>query len=93
MQVEDCIRIAHMIEAPRDALGFIAGRARVDLDTKRMLLFAPVRAVEIIGEAASKVSDETRSAHAGTPWKAIIGMRNRLVHAYFDIDADISGLR
>jgi len=54
-----------------------------------MLLFALVRAVEVIGEAASKVSDETRMAHAGIPWKAIIGMRNRLVHAYFDIDPDI----
>jgi len=89
MQDEDRIRIGHMIEAAEEALGFIAGRTRVDLDTNRMLLFALVRAVEIIGEAANKVSDETRSASADIPWKAIIGMRNRLVHAYFDIDADI----
>lgn len=89
MQDEDRIRIGHMIEAAEDVLGFAAGRTRADLDTDRMLLFALVRAVEIIGEAASKVSDEMRSAHAGIPWKAIIGMRNRLVHAYFDIDADI----
>jgi uncharacterized protein with HEPN domain len=45
--------------------------------------------LKIIGEAASKISAETRSAHAEIPWKAIIGMRNRLVHAYFDIDASI----
>ncbi|MFZ1536395.1 MAG: DUF86 domain-containing protein [Chromatiaceae bacterium] len=89
MQDEDRIRIGHMIEAAEDVLGFAAGRTRADLDTDRMLLFALVRAVEIIGEAASKVSDEMRSAHAGIPWKAIIGMRNRLVRAYFDIDADI----
>ena len=89
MRDEDRIRIGHMIEAAEDALGFVAGRTRSDLDTNRMLLFALVRAVEIIGEAANKVSDETRSASADIPWKAIIGMRNRLVHAYFDIDADI----
>jgi uncharacterized protein with HEPN domain len=89
MRDEDRIRIGHMIEAAEDALGFVAGRTRADLATDRMLLFALVRAVEIIGEAASKVSDETRSAHAGIPWKAVIGMRNRLVHAYFDIDAAI----
>ncbi len=89
MQDEDRFRIGHMIEAAEDALGFIADRTRADLDTNRMLLFALVRAVEIIGEAASKVSDETRNAHAGIPWKAIIGMRNRLIPAYFDIDADI----
>lgn len=54
-----------------------------------MLLFAVVRAVEIIGEAASKVSAETRTAHRGIPWSAIIGMRNRLVHAYFEINTDV----
>lgn len=54
-----------------------------------MLLFAVTRAIEIVGEAASKISDETRSAHGGIPWKAIVGMRNRLVHAYFDINADV----
>ena len=54
-----------------------------------MLVFAIVRALEIIGEAASKISEETRSAHGAIPWKAIIGMRNRLVHAYFDIDVRI----
>jgi uncharacterized protein with HEPN domain len=48
-----------------------------------------VRAIEIIGEAASKVSEETRRAHAEIRWKAIIGMHNRLVHADFDVDADI----
>jgi uncharacterized protein with HEPN domain len=89
MQDEDRIRVGHMVEAAEHALGFVAGRTRSDLDTDRMLLFALVRAVEIIGEAASKVSDKTRNAHAEIPWKAIIGMRNRLMHAYFDIDADI----
>jgi uncharacterized protein with HEPN domain len=89
MQDEDRIRIGHMIEAAEDALRFIADRSRSDLDTDRMLLFALVRAVEIIGEAVTKVSDETRIAHPGIPWKSVIGMRHRLVHAYFDIDADI----
>jgi uncharacterized protein with HEPN domain len=89
MRDEDRVRVRHMIEAAESALQFVAGRARPDLDTDRMLLFAVVRAVEIIGEAASKVSAETRAAHASIPWGAIIGMRNRLVHAYFEIDADV----
>lgn len=54
-----------------------------------MLLFALVRAIEIIGEAAAKVSSTTRDAHPDIPWKAIIAMRNRLIHAYFDINTDI----
>lgn len=54
-----------------------------------MLRFALVRAIEIFGEAASKVSADTQRAHSSIPWKPIVGMRNRLVHAYFDIDTDI----
>lgn len=48
-----------------------------------------VRAIEIIGEAAGKVSAEVRAASPAIPWQAIVGMRNRLVHAYFDVDIDI----
>ena len=86
MRTEDAVRLRHMIEAAESAAQFVAGRSRADLDTDRMLLFAVVRAIEIIGEAASKLSDELRAAHPAIPWRAIIGMRNRLIHAYFDID-------
>jgi uncharacterized protein with HEPN domain len=54
-----------------------------------MLLFALLRAIEIIGEAAAKVSPETRSSAPAVPWIGIIAMRNRLIHAYFEIDRDI----
>ena len=53
-----------------------------------MLLFALVRAIEIVGEAASKVSAPAREC-ISIPWASVIGMRNRLAHAYFDIDRDI----
>lgn len=89
MRVEDRVRVRHMIEAAESALQFVDGRTRPDLDSDRMLLFAVVRAVEIIGEAASKVSTETRTSHANIPWGAIVGMRNRLVHAYFEIDTAV----
>ena len=78
-----------MIDAAESAMNFVAGRQRGDLESDRMLQFALVRAIEILGEAASKVTVETRTANAGIPWNAIISMRNRLVHAYFDIDTDI----
>ena len=89
MRVEDRVRVRHMIEAAESALQFVDGRTRPDLDSDRMLLFAVVRAVEIIGEAASKVSTETRTSHPNIPWGAIVGMRNRLVHAYFEIDTAV----
>ena len=52
-------------------------------------MFALVRAAEIIGEAASKVSDETRRTMPSVPWQQIVSMRNRLIHAYFVIERDI----
>jgi uncharacterized protein with HEPN domain len=89
MRPDDAVRIRHMIEAAESAQRFIAERQCTDLDTDQMLLFALVRAVEIIGEAASKISPEMRRAAPSVPWSAITAMRNRLIHAYFDIDHKI----
>jgi uncharacterized protein with HEPN domain len=66
-----------------------AGRERIDFETDQMLVFAVIRALEIFGEAASKVSNEFQQAHSHIPWHAIVGMRNRLIHVYFDIDHDV----
>jgi uncharacterized protein with HEPN domain len=59
------------------------------LKSNLMLRFALVRAAEIFGEAASKVSVETRASAPSIPWREIVSMRNRLIHAYFDIDHDV----
>jgi uncharacterized protein with HEPN domain len=89
MLAEDRVRLRHMVEAGESAVQFVAGHQRADLDEDRMLLFALVRAIEVLGEAASKISEETQATHAGIPWRAIIGMRNRLIHAYFEINTEI----
>ena len=54
-----------------------------------MLMLSLTRLLEIIGEAANGVSESFREEHKDIPWKKIIGMRNRLIHGYFDIDPDI----
>ncbi len=89
LPANDGVRLRHMIEAAESALSFIAGRNRADLDHDPMLLFALLRAVEVVGEAASKVSAKGRAAMPALPWKQMVAMRNRLVHAYFDIDTEI----
>ena len=78
-----------MIEAAERALEFVKGRQRADLDTDSMLCLAVTRAVEIVGEAAAQVSDAGRGELRDVPWTQIVGMRNRLVHAYFDINRQI----
>jgi len=89
MRPEDRTRIRHMMEAAETVTEFIAGRRREDLEGDRMLLFAVVRAIEILGEAASKVSAEARAAAPDIPWSNIVSMRHRLIHGYFDIDTTI----
>jgi uncharacterized protein with HEPN domain len=89
MQNEDLIRIHHIYEAAEEIVGYVSKTRREDLDTNRMLLHSLVRCIEIIGEAASKVSKETQSSLSAIPWADIVAMRNRIVHAYFDINKSI----
>ena len=88
MLAEDRVRLRHMVEAAESAVQFILGRQRTALDEDRVLLFALVHAVEVLGEAASRISEETRTTHTSIPWRAIVGMRNRLIHAYFEINTE-----
>jgi uncharacterized protein with HEPN domain len=89
MPKDDRARIGHMLQAAREIAGFLKGRKRADLDSDRLLLLALVKEVEIIGEAAMQTTEETRAKHPTLPWKEMAGMRNRLIHAYFDINRDM----
>ena len=89
MNAPDRIRLQHMRDAATEARSFVRGRTRGDLDADRMLLRALVKDIEIIGEAASRVSSEAQEACPQLPWVDIIGMRNRLIHAYFDVNLDL----
>jgi uncharacterized protein with HEPN domain len=86
---KDRIRLRHMLDATREALAYVETRSRADLDGETMLLRALVSCIGIVGEAAAHVSEETRSQMTEVPWRAIIGMRNRLIHGYFDINKDV----
>lgn len=89
MHEDDNIRLRHILDAGKEALAFSSGKTRKDLNTNRMLVHSLVRVIEIIGEAASKVSDDLKGSHPEIPWADIVGMRNHLIHAYFDVDLDI----
>ena len=89
MKPDDRIRLTHMADSLGEAIRFTKGRSRADLDSDRMLTFAVLYALQTVGEAASRISQETRDRHSQIPWPVIIGMRHRLVHAYADIDHDI----
>jgi len=86
---EDSVPLQHMLDHAKEAVDMIAGKKRADLDRERMLELSLVRLIEIIGEAAARVSVEGRSRYPSIPWREVIGMRNRLVHGYDSVDLDV----
>ncbi len=88
-KIDDLTRLRHIRDAITEALSFIENRTRNDLDNDRMLSLALVRLIEITGEAANNISDANQLKYYQIPWRQIIGMRNRIVHAYFDVDLEI----
>lgn len=89
MQKADKIRLQHMLDASKEAERFVQNKNRESLESERQLVLALVKAIEIIGEAASRISGKCREELTEIPWTDIIAMRNRLIHAYFDINLDI----
>ncbi len=89
MRKDDLIRLRYMLDAAREASQFARDKSRSSLESNRMLTLSIVKDLEIIGEAASKMTNETREEFPQIPWQNIISMRNRLIHAYFDINLDI----
>lgn len=86
---DDSVRIRHILDAAREAVAFSHGRSRADLDTDRKLNLSLVRLLEVIGEAARGISSDCRQAHPELPWKSMVGMRDRLIHAYFDVNLHV----
>lgn len=89
MHNDDKTRIIHMIEAAQSAQEFIADKSFADLRENKQLAFAVIRALEILGEAAAQTSQELRDSYPDIQWRDIISMRNKLIHAYFDINYEI----
>jgi uncharacterized protein with HEPN domain len=78
-----------MLQFAREAQTFVAGRTRADYDADLALRRAVERATELIGEAASNISESTTNRHPEIPWRNIIGQRHVLIHGYGDVDDDL----
>jgi uncharacterized protein with HEPN domain len=78
-----------MLLAATDAREFATGLDLEAFKRSRLHQNAIVRSLEIVGEAASQVSDEFRAQHLDLPWKQMIGMRNRLIHGYSKVSLEV----
>ena len=83
------IRLTHMLEAAKDAVAFAEGITLEKLGHDKLRALALTRCIEIIGEAAASVTQDFRDEHPTIPWRVIVATRNRLIHAYFDVDLKI----
>ena len=86
---KDIVRLRHMRDYAREAIDMTHGRVRADLDNDRQLNLALVRLLEVVGEAAARVTAETRETYHDLPWLQMAGLRNRLIHGYDAVDFDI----
>jgi uncharacterized protein with HEPN domain len=86
---DDEALLRDMLDHARRAVSAVERKQRADLDTDFVLAAALERFIEVVGEAANKVSDSTKARAKEIPWREIIGMRNRLIHGYASVDHDI----
>lgn len=87
-KLRDPLRIKHMLDAIHNVNMYMKDRSEEDLISNSMLFYAVVKNIEIIGEAAYKLTNEFKDAHPKTPWRQIVAMRHILVHGYYQVTAD-----
>lgn len=82
------VALKHMLDHAQKAVALARGRKRTDLDDDLTFNLALTRLVEVIGEAANRVPQEIQTDHPEVAWTEMIGMRNRLIHGYDEVDLD-----
>jgi len=89
MQKDELVYTGHMLDKAREAMDLVKGKDRADYNSEPSLRYALAHLLQIIGEAARRISPDFCEAHSEIPWKAIVGMRNKVVHDYMSVDEDV----
>ena len=83
------IALRQILSHAKEAVELLHGKMRSNLDNDRLLNLALTRLLEIIGEAANRVPELVQAKYSHLPWLQMIGLRNRLIHGYDNVDFDI----
>lgn len=86
---KDIIRLQHIQQAIERVKRYTSGKVFEDFVSDDMMYYAVVKNIEIIGEAANMLTEDFRNKHPQTPWKMVMGMRNYIVHEYFQVDNNV----
>lgn len=90
--VKDPGRLKHMLMAIDNVFEFLEGKCYEDLVDDKLLFFGVVKNIEIVGEAANHITKELQYNHPEIDWPSVVGMRNVLVHDYYNINPRIAWL-
>ncbi|MBM2812219.1 MAG: uncharacterized protein HW416_2978 [Chloroflexi bacterium] len=86
---DDRVTLRQMLDHAEEAIAALGDRSKPELEADRFLGLVLVRLAEIVGEAARRLSDDLRQRHPEAPWPQIIGLRNRLIHGYDQVDVGV----
>jgi uncharacterized protein with HEPN domain len=89
MAHDDRLTLEQMLDLVRRIRGVVRGRTRAAFDADDVTQLAVLHLIQMLGEAASRVSAGFRAGHPEFPWGEMVGMRNRIVHGYDYVDPDI----
>ena len=89
MQKDDLVYAGHMLDMAQKAIRLVQGKDRQNYNSNETLRFALTHLIQVIGEAARHISKDFCDAHSEIPWKAIVGMRHKVVHDYMNVDEDV----
>ena len=89
MHKDDLVYAGHMLDMSQKALSLIQGKERQDYNSDEALRLALAHLIQVIGEAARQISQAFAETNPQIPWKAIVGMRHKVVHDYMNVDEDV----